>query len=554
MNGATPYGRDASSAEELDRQQGRHHEPSRPPSEATATVPVQARMEHDSGARSDKAHGKKQTQGERLHETVAQADVDLFHDAEHRAYATFEVGGHRETWPIRSTGFRRYVSWLFYQQEAKAPRAADVADFLATLEGQAQFDGGLQRVYVRLAPTDGGIVIDAGNPEWSAIEVDRRGWRVVPDPPVKFLRPRGMMALPTPRPGGSVETLRDFLNVSDDDQWKLVVGFLVGMYRPSGPYPVLALHGEQGAAKSTAMRVLRKLIDPRETLDRSAPRDDHDLAIHAMHNLVIALDNLSGIPERLSDALARLATGSGFATRQLYTDSDEFSFNAARPIMINGIGDVIERSDLLDRALLVHLAPIEADKRRLEADFWASFDSERPGILGALLDVVACALDREGRVQLRSWPRMADFARWVTAAEPALGWEDGDFLKAYYANRGQAHELAIDADPVAVALRDFLAPGHEWQGSATALLDALGKRVGEAVTKREDWPGAAHVLSNRLARLAPNLRAIGILVEHDRSGKHGRLITVKCVQTSDTSDTSDTHRHAQSGDAGSRSE
>ena len=72
--------------------------------------------ESDPGPAPDPAKGKRKSQGERLNEAVGEADVDLFHDAEFRAYATFEQDGHRETWPIRSGGFRRYVSWLFYQR------------------------------------------------------------------------------------------------------------------------------------------------------------------------------------------------------------------------------------------------------------------------------------------------------------------------------------------------------------------------------------------------------------------------------------------------------
>jgi Mg-chelatase subunit ChlI len=108
-----------------------------------------------------------------------------------------------------------------------------------------------------------------------------------------------------PAEGGSREGLRQFLNVADEDAWKLTIGFLVMMMRPTGPHPVLGVHGEQGAARSTAMRVLRKLVDPRETMDRSAPRNDHDLAIHAMHNRVVALDNLQ--PARVAQRCPRAA-------------------------------------------------------------------------------------------------------------------------------------------------------------------------------------------------------------------------------------------------------
>lgn len=463
--------------------------------------------------------GKGPTQGELIREAVDEAQVEFFHDSEFRAYASFEREDHRETWPIKSQGFRRYVSWLMYQKTGKAPRAGDLADFLALIEGRAQFDGEMRRVHVRIAPTDDGLAVDLGDAEWSVIKVDASGWRHVARPDVRFTRPRGMLPLPTPERGGSIDLLRPFVNVAKD-AWLLLVGFLLMMFRPTGPFPILGVHGQQGAAKSTLMRVLRQLVDPRAAMDRAAPRNEHDLAIHALHHRVIALDNLSSLPDWLSDALARLATGAGFSTRQLYSDADEFSFSAARPVMLNGIGEVISRSDLLDRAVLIDLAPIPETQRRLEANFWADFDEARPQIFGALLDALSVAIKRESTITMDSWPRMADFARWVTAAEPGLGWEDGSFLKAYYANRGSAHEMALDADPVAVAVRDLMEKTSYWEGRPTELLTKLANIAGEEVTRRKDWPGAAHVLSNRLERLAPNLRAIGIEVERDRDGNN----------------------------------
>jgi hypothetical protein len=458
------------------------------------------------------------SQGEQLHEAMSKADVDLFHDADHRTYATFERDGHRETWPIRSTGFRRYVSWLYYRRFGKAPRAQALSEFLGTIEGQAQWEGSLRSAHVRIAPTDDGIAIDMGDEGWTAVEVTSDGWRHIANPAVRFVRPPGMLALPAPTRGGTIELLRPFVNVSDEAAWVLVIGFLIMMFRASGPYPILGLRGEQGSAKSTLMRLIRRCVDPREALDRSAPRDDRDLAIHAMHHRVIALDNLSVLPAWLSDALARLATGAGFSTRTLYTDADEFTVSVSRPVMVNGIGDIIQRSDLLDRAVLVDLEPIPESRRKLEADIRADFDSAFPGILGALLDAVSMAIRRESSVTADRWPRMADFARWVSAAEPALDWPDGSFLRAYHANRGHANELALDADPIGAAVQGLMKARAEWEGTASMLLEVLASRAGEQVARRKDWPGAANALSSRIWRLAPNFRTIGIDVQRGRVG------------------------------------
>ena len=109
---------------------------------------------------------------------------------------------------------------------------------------------------------------------------------------------------------------------------------------------------------------------------------------------MLAFDNVSGLPGWISDTLCRLATGGGFAVRQLYTDQDEVLFDATRPVILNGIEDIVTRPDLADRALFLTLEPIPEERRRPEAELWAAFEAERPRILGVLLDAVVEGLKR----------------------------------------------------------------------------------------------------------------------------------------------------------------
>ncbi|HKF95677.1 MAG TPA: hypothetical protein VKB96_14000 [Gammaproteobacteria bacterium] len=147
-------------------------------------------------------------------------------------------------------------------------------------------------------------------------------------------------------------------------------GRLVVAMRPTGPYPVLILQGEQGTAKSTAAKVLRLLIDPSAAPLRTAPRDERDLMIAARNGWIIALDNLSGLSSWLSDALCRIATGGGVSTRELYSDTDEVLIDVQRPIILNGIDDIATRQDLIDRSIIINLEPIPENKRKPEAEFW----------------------------------------------------------------------------------------------------------------------------------------------------------------------------------------
>jgi hypothetical protein len=145
-----------------------------------------------------------------------------------------------------------------------------------------------------------------------------------------------MQPLPHAKHGGDVQALREFLNLVNDTGFVLVVAWLLAALRDHGPYPVLVLAGEQGSAKSTLSSILRSLLDPNTAPLRALPREDRDLFIAANNGYVLAFDNVSGLPAWISDTLCRLATGGGFAVRQLYTDQDEILFDAQRPIILNG--------------------------------------------------------------------------------------------------------------------------------------------------------------------------------------------------------------------------
>src|SRR4029078_9945389 len=203
-----------------------------------------------------------------------------------------------------------------------------------------------------------------------------------------------MQPLPAPVAGGSIEALRSFLNVQSKNDFVLVVAWALAVLRDRGPYPVIVLSGEQGSAKSTFSAMLRALLDPNTAPLRALPREDRDLFIAASNGHVLAFDNVSGLPGWISDTLCRLATGGGFAVRQLYTDGDEVLFDAERPVILNGIEEIVTRPDLADRSLFLTLEPIPDDRPPPEAELRAAFEAERPRILGALLDAVVVGLKR----------------------------------------------------------------------------------------------------------------------------------------------------------------
>ena len=311
---------------------------------------------------------------------------------------------------------------------------------------------------------------------------------------------------------------RSFLNL-DDDSWTLVLAWLVAALRPRGPYPLLALFAEQGSGKSTVARLLRELVDPNVAPLRAEPKDIRDLMIAANNSWCMTYDNISHLRPWLSDALCRLSTGGGSATRELYSDLDEVIFDFQRPVLLASIEDVATRSDLLDRCLIVWLPTIPEGQRRAEAEIVEAFHKVRPQILGALLDAVSVALLNLPSVNLPTLPRMADFAKWATAAETAFDWPKGTFKTVYDGNRNSANEVAIESSPVGTLLLELLEDRGKWRGSAGELLEALDQRASEGTKHQRAWPKTPKAMSNYLKRLSPNLRASGWTVEQHRNSK-----------------------------------
>lgn len=499
------------------------------------TTPLQTPAEEV--ATPPESDAQDRTQAQLLIELAKAAD--LFHTEEKRAYADIPVDGHRRTYSLDKDAFSLWLQRIFYNQTGRPPGSQALQEALATLKAMALFDGARREVYLRVAGYKDRIYVDLGDDDSRAVEIHMEGWDLIKEPPVRFHRTNGMLALPEPAPGGSLDLLRRHVRAREKD-FVLLLAYLVQALRPQGPYPVLTLVGEQGTGKSTASRFIRALIDPHSMPIRAQTKSEHDLVIAADNSWLLAFDNLSGVRPWLSDALCRLATGGGFSTRTLYTSRDEELFFALRPIMLNGIEDLATRPDLADRALAIQLETIPESERKTEAELKAAFEQDRPRILGALYSAVSQALAGLDAVKLGALPRMADFAQWAVAAEAAFPVPAGSFLSAYQASREEAQQAALESDAVAVAIRRMLEETNTWTGTTEELRRDLRKYLDTPLVLPRDYPRSSQAMAGRLRRIVPVLRTVGIEREDlpRSAGKRPlRLVNTKAT-TSDTSSSS----------------
>jgi hypothetical protein len=458
---------------------------------------------------------ERKTQATRLVELASGAV--LFRSPAGTAFASVPVKNHRETHAVESRSFRDWLIRRFFSRYQKPPHEAALQSAIGVLGARARIDGPTEEVFLRVGGAESSVIIDRGDEKWQTVQIDRQGSRVRAGSNVRFRRAKGMLPLPEPFGTGSVDELRPFVNVNED-QWTLLVGWMLGALNPRGPYPILEVTGEQGSAKSTLSKVLRELIDPNTAPARAAIANERDLMIAASNGWLLVFDNLSKLSDETSDALCRISTGGSFSVRKLYENDEEMLFEAQRPIIINGIQDLAFRPDLLERSIVLDLPVLSPGKRRDEHEFWAEFAEVKPRILSALYRAVGAALENRPNVTGDKWPRMADFAKWVTAAEPALGWKPGRFLRAYENNRQQATVRVLERDGLADAV--ILLAENGWEGTATELLEAL------SVNAVQGLPRAANQLSGDLRRIAPALRLLGVSVEFERRGHDSKKVIV----------------------------
>ena len=278
-----------------------------------------------------------------------------------------------------------------------------------------------------------------------------------------------------------------------------MVAWLTAAMRPVGPYPILVLQGEQGSSKSTLARILRLLIDPQVCPLLTEPQSTRDLLVTAFNGWLLAYDNISTIPDWMSDAFCQLGFGGGFSGRELYSNDERSVIYAQHPVMLNGIEDFVRRGDMRDRCVILQLHPILSTNRRAEHEFWRSFEADYPRILGGVLDLIVAGLRALPTVRCADLPRMADYARWGVALCSGLNAPAETFLTEYNHNRQNATVSELEDSAIARAILLAVTQVRRWVGTPATLHEVLTAIVGKKVAASARWPKSVSAFANESA-------------------------------------------------------
>ena len=480
---------------------------------------------------------RRVSQADKLVKLVEENDVELFHTPTGVAYARIGIEGHFEIHRCRSQGFKQWLSRQLYLSEGKTPNSDALNSAIITIEGRAIFDGKTRVLHNRGAFHEGAIFYDLADEEWRAIKITPEGWQTIDNPPILFCRYQHQKPQVEPQHGGDPWRLLDFVNLRDASQQLLFMVYVEARFIPDIPHPIIHPHGEQGSAKTTLLRLVGSLVDPSSEELLMFARDVNELAQKLYHHWVCYFDNLTSLPDWISDVLSRAVTGIGFGKRELFTDEGDVIFQLKRVIGLNGINVVATKPDLLDRCILLELKRISDNECRREKELLAEFEQVKPQILGGFFDILSKAMGMYPTLQLKALPRMADFAHWGGAIAQALGYSVDDFIDAYKANIQSQNIEVLSSNPIAAVLLGFMENRDSYEGTPAELLDELGQEAEQMKIKTtvKSWPGAPQVLTRRLNELKSNLRQGGIEVDTTSGarieGKWKRLVKVSRTET-----------------------
>ncbi|HLC20438.1 hypothetical protein A3E97_01590 [Candidatus Uhrbacteria bacterium RIFCSPHIGHO2_12_FULL_47_12] len=456
---------------------------------------------------------------------ILKDDLILFHNAQQDGYIRIKIGEHYETLKINSRVFGQIVNKKIWDKWHRSISSETIKQTLAVLEAKAVHEGETHDLSLRITEKDGSFWYDMGDKKWTAIKIEHTGWSLISETPILFRRFSHQQAQFEPSINGNALVFLEYLNILDKQQQTLVLIYLIASFVPGISHPVLILHGEQGSAKSTALRLIRRLVDPSATELLSFSKSHDNLIQQLSHHYAAYYDNLSGISNDISDLLCRAVTGESYSKRVLYTDDDDMIFNFRSCLALNGINVVAFRSDLLDRSILIRLDRIDPSKRKSEKELISNFEKDRPIILGGIFDTLSHAMKLKDSIIVTDVPRMADFFLWGCAIAEALDIGQDAFTQAYKANELVKHQQVANENPVAMHILQFMKKRFFFEGTAQKLFKELSFEVEYGAQKDYYWPKAANALMRKINEIKPDLKALGVEIQESRGEERSLVIT-----------------------------
>lgn len=456
---------------------------------------------------------------ESIIKVIEESCIEIFLDQFSEPYAFIKEGN--KVMGVNASDFEDHILLNCLKKNRKIISGESLKNAIKIIRAKAAASNSVKKMFVRAArDADNNFWYDLGRGK--AVKINQDGWSIAIEPPSFFKRFKSQLPQVEPVRGGNLDEFLSIVNVTSKDDEILLKVYLVSSFIYGYSHPVLIVYGEQGTAKTSLFRFLKALIDPSSIETLSPITNIKEFIQVISHHWAAYFDNFSSLKAELSDALCRACTGDGFSKRRLYSNDDDMIYSFQHVVGVNGINNVASKSDLLNRSLLIELARIPEDQRKTEEAIQKKFDAMRVGIIGVCFDAIVKAIKIYPTVKIAKPPRMSDFSTWGFAIAEGLGIGGEKFLEVYRKNIFKQNLEAIEASPVAYAVKTMI--DNEIVGVIEATpMYIFNRLIREATsaeidyTRDRSWPTNVRWFVRKLTEVIPNLEKIGIKISKGKS-------------------------------------
>ena len=262
-------------------------------------------------------------------------------------------------------------------------------------------------------------------------------------------------------------------NLKNDNQVKTLAIYLASCFWGNSiQHPILYLQGDMGSSKSTSLRKIEMLVDPKSIDLLGVPKGMDGLELRLADSYFVALDNISYVSKPLSDILCRAVTGGSVTKRMLYENTREISVKIKALIGITSISMVFTEADILDRTLILNLQRL-GDNTKTEQAIWDEFNKDMPHILGCCFACIAVALKDKKPVNLEKRIRLYDWEVCCVKIGRALGISDQKTAELLTINQREVNRETLNESVEAQCLIKFMRGRINYKSSVEQLLAKL---------------------------------------------------------------------------------
>ncbi|MDD2391984.1 MAG: hypothetical protein PHU94_03515 [Bacilli bacterium] len=439
-------------------------------------------------------------------------DKEIFIDERDIAYIIINY----QNIKIDSKKFEQYLTYECYENNIKFNQQM-INSAISYINYMAIKNNNRHTLNVRFAEDDNYIYYQLS--EEDIVKISSNGYEIVKNDFPLF---KWVNMLPQVKPQKSNVEFKYLLSKFniDEEQKVLFIMYLVSLFIPNIPKPILILSAEKGAGKTTTTKFIKSLVDPSILDTTRFPKDISSLSQIFDHSALICFDNLDKLQNWQSDALCRAYSGEAISKRKLYTDEEDVVCQYKRAIILNGINCPATREDILDRAILINLKRFKQYKA--EQVIYEEWETLKPQFLDLIFRTISKALPLHYSINIEELGRTADWCKWCySIAETIQRGLGKKFLEDYKQNISNQNNEVVESNILVQAVLSFMENRLKWEGLATELFNEL--KTYAIIFGLDGFPKNSSWLTRDLKRFLSVLESQNIMFSIKATNKGSRI-------------------------------